>query len=76
MRKHMDLNKCFVCRQSLEEDTGYNIVLCDIQEGGERLSDELEGYLCEDCKDRVLQFIAGRKATFDFIKEQKEAEND
>jgi len=40
------------------------------------MSNQLESYPCEDCKDRVLQFIAGRKATFDFIKEQKEAEND
>ena len=61
----MDLLKfCICCQQSLRDEkftgetfySGYDIVLRDTADN-EVLSSEMDGYLCEDCKDAVIGFL-------------------
>ena len=61
----MDLTKeCACCGQSLNDAkfsgetfySGYDIVLRDTADN-EVLSSEMDGYLCEDCKDAVIKFL-------------------
>ena len=62
--------KCCICEASLGNESpipttysGYDLCLWNIRKG-EVLSNELEGYLCEECKDAVLKFL-------DILKELK-----
>ena len=63
--------KCCICKESLEADTGYDIGLLNIT-SRELLRSILwihNGYFCERCKDRVLEFMGRMKA--DYEKELK-----
>ena len=64
-------HNCFVCQTSLTDEplrlaptySGYDLCLWNINKG-EVLSNELDGYLCEECKNAVMKFL-------DLLKELK-----